>query len=246
MNANTLTWSVLIVAACGAGWRWLQRDAEVERRSEHLREHASMLADRTPTEPSLAGSTFAAGAPLVASEGPDVPSGARATFHPTAVPSHTSESIDVEAFWRDAGPVEAERLEPLLAELETRLELFSAMCAKLGSANRTLDQSSAPATEEFFSQYAGVALAETQFLIDECVAGRVRIAPFTPLPPSVLGSTDATVQLVPHLAAAGGFAYIARLERSEHPTLFEQRRNVNSLAQLVSLGDGAQRTTAAQ
>lgn len=232
MNTNALTWSVLIAAAFGAGWTWLQRDAEVDRRAEHSREHASRLVEPAPVERARDASP----------EDLQVPVSHRETFDLSMPPPGATDSIDVESFWRDARPVEAEELEPLLAELEVRLRLFSAMCANFASADRPTSQAPAQASDEFFSQYAGVALAETQFLIDECVAGQVRVAPFTPLPPSVLGGSDATVQLVPHLAAAGGLVYVARLERSEHPTLFEQRRKVNSLAQLLSLSAGTPRT----
>jgi hypothetical protein len=232
MLRGTLTWLGLTLAACGAGWAWYIRLTAVQPVAAHRCEPpAAAAASRVELVTSAIPGDSLESSPSSASREwvKEVAWRARAY-----APGLADEG-ELEDFWRSCSPIPPEALEDLLAELERRVELFEGMRLKHSSATReTSPAGNAPATEDFLTDYGEVGLREARFLVEECIAGRMREAPFVPIPATVLDSSHPSAQLVPHQSATAPIGYVARLEREREPLLFADRPRIYLRAKEVA------------
>lgn len=158
------------------------------------------------------------------------------------VPGEGDEE-ELERFWGECDPaVVPDQLLTLDTDIERRQEFFRTLATQYNSKadpaapalGRGLTQS------EFIGIYADFALREAAVLRNKCQSGDLRIAPFFPLPATVLNASHPDCQLIPHYCAELGVAVVARLERREHPELFDERPRIGALGEeVMGQGQGA-------
>ena len=246
MMRETLTWLALGGAGLGAGWTWHWRrsvePSEVSVRAHYCELHAAEHEHGAEHSVS-SGPRVELSDPAPETDPRLIEISRRAIAY---VPGAADE-YELEAFWRDCSPVPVEDLEPLFEELEERLASFEEMAQQRGG--EVLEQPAlegAWSTDDFLTEYTRVGLAESLFLLTECLEGRLRLAPFIPIPMTVHEAGHPTVQLVPHHSKSGFTGYVARLEKGLEPELFEDRPRLYALArELAAARDAAAEEPAA-
>lgn len=174
---------------------------------------------------------------------------ASAAAKPTALPPVSSELVaqterasryvdrggsleELEEFWENCDPNwNEDEIEAVRSELEDRIVFFTDLVAyfgdqdqvELASATTSMTQS------EYLAMYAEHAIREADFLLREFEQGRMRIAPFYPVPDSVLMAHHPSSQIVPHVSGERQRAFVARLEFADEPELFRERPEIGRL-----------------
>lgn len=225
MTRGAWTWLALALAGAGAGWSWSRKLAAAAPPPSGLCElHADGVAHVHEAEAAPA-------VRFVESPEDLDPRLLEMSRRAMAYTPGAGDAFELEEFWRSCAPVPLDDLEPLLGELEQRVEALERMAAR--HAREAPDRTASDdglGNADLFAEYCAVGLAEARFLVDECIAGRLRVAPFVPLPETVRESSHASVQLVAHHANSGFEGYVGRLEEDLQPRLFRDRSRVYSRA----------------
>jgi hypothetical protein len=144
------------------------------------------------------------------------------------------DAAELERFWDECDEaVDPAQLSALDADIQRRNSFFRDLAAQYNTQENASESGRAMTQTEFIALYSEFGRLEALFLQAECRAGRMRAAPFFPLPDSVLNAAHPACQLVPHYCSELGVAYVARLERSEHPGLFDERPRIGALGEEV-------------
>lgn len=146
-----------------------------------------------------------------------------------------ADEHELEDFWRSCSMIEPDHLEQIIGELELRVRFFESLYIQRpnGQASDAPPPDGPVTQEEFMAYYGRIGLEEARFLLEECIAGRIRRTPFHPIPPTTLDNSHELAQLVPHISPTLDSGFVARLEYVNRPQLFDDRPVAYEVAQRV-------------
>lgn len=233
MNISKHVWGIVALGAACAAWGFLSWP------TTRTGVRAGEDQAQNPGMGTAPNNTLATGVP--AERAAHNGSSTQTVEQSISAQAFLGNADDLDRFWQDCGPMDPEKLEPILAQLRERVATLEQGRLKLQQQSAApVDWDKVSTPEEYFQVYSVVGLTEAKFLMDECIAGRMRKAHSARLPTGVLNASSPDVQLVPHLADHTDGIYIVRLDRKTNPDLFAQRRQLFDIAQRMADARSAQ------